>query len=188
VPIIGVSLQDAVRQFCDHFNRVLCCTITQVRLQAIIAADRATIAFRQYGRAVSATLSTPIGKLELQLSQQCGTVQEGGAHLLYTASYRYAISASPDEEPFIRWEYAKTPESGNQHPRHHIHLNTKLDVLGCSLFLKDLHISTGYVPFEDVIRFCIVELGAKPIQSDWHDMLEASYQKFKSDFVPLRRP
>jgi hypothetical protein len=35
VPIVGASPHDAVRQFCDHFNRVLSTTITHAHLSPL---------------------------------------------------------------------------------------------------------------------------------------------------------
>jgi hypothetical protein len=37
---------------------------------------------------------------------------------------------------------------------------------------------------EEVLRFCIVDLGVPPISRRWHEILEESYQRFKDDFAP----
>ena len=45
--------------------------------------------------------------------------------------------------------------------------------------LQRFHLPTGYVPIEDIIRFCIVDLRAPPLSENWHELLEESYQKFR---------
>lgn len=183
--IEGASLAEAARTFCDHFNSVLCRTITQARLQPIIVTGdlSVTLSFRRQGRIATASLETRYGRLELYLLQWCSSVEKNGRHVLRTERYRYALSLSPELEPLFRWEYLRTPESGNQHPRHHVHLDTVINIHDHALALKDFHISTGYVPFEEVIRFCIVELGTPPLKGYWEKVLEQSYQNFKPEFA-----
>ena len=183
--IEGASLAEAAHELCDHFNSVLCRTITQVRLQPIIVKGDpfATVSFRREGKIATASLETRYGRLELYLLQRCSSVEKNSRHVLRTERYRYALSLSPELEPLFRWEYTRAPEPGNQHRRHHVHLDTAINVHGYMLSLKDLHVSTGYVPFEEVIRFCIVELGAPPLKENWEEVLERSYQSFKFDFT-----
>jgi len=52
--------------------------------------------------------------------------------------------------------------------------------------LNDLHLPTGWVTIEEVIRFCIVDLGVPTNPAhDWDAVLEASYQTFRTDFAPI---
>jgi hypothetical protein len=51
------------------------------------------------------------------------------------------------------------------------------------LTLNDLHLPTGYVPLEEVIRFCIHDLGAKSAKANWHEVLEESYKRFRTEFT-----
>lgn len=185
MPIVGASLPDAARQFCDHFNRVLSTTITQARLSPLYVRGNpfAMINFRRYGEAATATLSSRYGTLELYLQQWCGSIVRGGRHILRTEKYRYAISLTPEKEPLFRWEYERVPTPENKHPRHHVHLDTDVDLHGHMVSLKDLHIATGYLPFEELIRFCIVELGTPPLQTGWEEVLKESYQLFKAEFT-----
>jgi endoglycosylceramidase len=46
-----------------------------------------------------------------------------------------------------------------------------------------LHLPTGFVALEDVLRFCIVDLGVNPLSDGWHDVLEESYRLFKTEFT-----
>jgi hypothetical protein len=49
--------------------------------------------------------------------------------------------------------------------------------------MDDLHLPTGYVPIEEIIRFCIVDLGVAPISGDWARILDESYREFRTQFV-----
>ena len=72
---------------------------------------------------------------------------EGRTLRLRTVGYRYALMNSPDprERAFVRWEFAEGV--------HHLQIPT---VVG-GLDLNDLHLPTGWVPLERVIRFLISE-------------------------------
>jgi hypothetical protein len=57
--------------------------------------------------------------------------------------------------------------------------------LGCSSF-NDWHLPTGWVPIEEIIRFCIVDLGVPPLDTSvdadgnpgWHTRLvQRSYDE-----------
>ena len=185
MPIAGASLPDAARQFCDHFNRVLSTTITHARLSPLYVRGNpfATISFRRYGEPATATLTSNYGMLELYLQQWCGSFERDGRHILRTEKYRYAIGLTPEQEPLFRWEYERAPDALNKHPRHHLHLDTFVTVHGRSVSLKVLHVATGYLPFEELIRFCIVELGTPPLQANWEEVIEESYRLFRAEFT-----
>ena len=50
--------------------------------------------------------------------------------------------------------------------------------------LNDLHLPTGFTTIEEVLRFCIVDLGVTPLSDEWDRVLTDSYEKFKGDFAP----
>jgi hypothetical protein len=54
---------------------------------------------------------------------------------------------------------------------------------GHTVSLNDLHLPTGYVPFEEVLRFCIADLGVSPFAEDWDSVLQESYDLFKTEFT-----
>ena len=51
------------------------------------------------------------------------------------------------------------------------------------LTMDDLHLPTGYVPFEEILRFCIVDLGVKPLSENWNEILTESYRQFQAEFL-----
>lgn len=54
--------------------------------------------------------------------------------------------------------------------------------------LNTWHLPTGFVTIEDILRFCIVDLGVPALNTTWHQRLEESYSAFKIRFAPRDPP
>lgn len=72
-------------------------------------------------------------------------------------------------------------DRGAEYCRHHvqgpIHFGiTDRDRVEGSL--QRWHLPTGPVAIEDIIRFCIVDLGIEPLDAGWGDILKRSYDRF----------
>jgi hypothetical protein len=50
--------------------------------------------------------------------------------------------------------------------------------------LNAWHLPTGWIAIEEVIRFCIVDLGVRP-KAGWQAVLAESHEKFTRDFSML---
>lgn len=192
MPIEERSLQHAIGVLRDHLNGVLAKTISQARLIVFAVHDidppQIGVHLRE-GTDIGAGLRSTYGDLRLLLTQRCISTAEGRRrrriHRLHTVHYRYAIRAADNDEPFIRWEYERERAEG-QWCRHHVQGPQSLRVAGSEVNLNDLHLPTGWVTIEEVIRFCIVDLGvpANPAH-DWDAVLEESYRTFRTDFAPI---
>ena len=174
----GLTLWDAARQFCDHLNEVLATTVTQTRLVPVRPRPRAIsiqITFRQAGEPIQALLASRFGPLRLYLGQVCDGVplNEGGVQLR-TISYKYTLGTGDDDDPFFRWEYDR--EMPGFYCRHHVQGAVPLQLGRHAISLNDLHLPTGYVAFEEVLRFCIADLGVRPRSREWDRILRASYE------------
>jgi len=190
VAIEGATLEEATRDFREHLNSLLARTVTQARLVALAHRSRSraplfvALSFRQGGEAIEAPLRTRYGPMHLYLGQRCESVKHGRRHRLVTAAYRYTLRAEGTPEPLLRWEYERHwPDSDARWCRHHLQGDVSLPLGGRNVSLSALHTPTGYVTVEEVLRFCIVDLGVEPLAADWHDQLKASYARFKGDFV-----
>jgi hypothetical protein len=172
--------------FADHLNTVLNRTVTRMRLVPLVRGDSLMLGFRQAGSATVATLSSTFGPLELYLGQVCRATQAApGEYQLATVQYGYSIG-TPGSEPTVRWEYRRT----RQQPdatwcRHHIQGPIDIPMGSGSLRLNNVHVPTGWVTVEEVLRFCLAELSVPPLSEDWDRVLEASYKQFKTEFAPL---
>lgn len=109
-------------------------------------------------------------------------VTKSGTHILRTLRYRYLLSLEGEKDAIVRWDYDRQrPESNEAHCRHHLQGTQDIVVSGRHWPLDNFHLPTGYVPIEEVIRFCVVDLGVKPLRSDWDDVLEMSYKRFRNN-------
>lgn len=192
MPIEGRTLWEAGRAFCEHLNRLLATTVTQARLVPVARRDAARIfvAFRSRGGGpTAALLRTRFGLVALSVGQLCEALPtaDGGQRLI-TVEYRYALTPGKlDEamqrEPLLRWEYVRDAPDEARWCRHHLQGPVRLQIGRAGLSLNDLHLPTGYVTIEEVLRFCIVDLGVRPLSPRWHRLLQESHQRFKDDFA-----
>ncbi len=116
---------------------------------------------------------------------------------LRTRRYWYRVyeqEPGAEDEPIFRWENA--PLEGKQHCKYHFHVGKvfrngrqepiEIDRNGTKLSLTRLHLPTGYVLIEYVLRFLISDLGVKPACGDdtWEGILSKSEARFFTEFSP----
>lgn len=149
------------------------------------------LAFRTRGHAVAVPLRTKYGDMGLYLGQRCETQLRDGEHQVATVAYQYKLYAPDSFRPgderdaMLRWEYVRHWPEDKRWCRHHLQGPINLP-LGGGVLLQHLHLPTGYVVLEDVIRFCINDLEVVPLDGGWHDVLEESYELFRSESTPPR--
>jgi hypothetical protein len=185
VPIIGRTAAEAVTTFREHLNWLLARTVTERPLVFFTVGERMSLAFRHHGRPAAATLGTRFGQFALFLGQTCvATLTDDRQYRLRTVSYRYTLRRDDDAEPLLRWEYEKFPRPPGEYCRHHLQGAITLPLPPSRVSLNDMHVPTSFVTIEEVLRFCIVDLGVPPLSGDWHRLLSESYERFKTDFAP----
>ncbi len=189
MPIQGRSLGEVGRIFCDHLNEVLHTTITPTPLSLELSKGQlVSIRVRgNEGQSGSALLKTRYGDISLYIGQICKAERDDtGIYTLSTTTYRYALSTPSAEEPFLRWEYLRNPGKEKHYCRHHLQGRIPLDLYDRQANeqanLQSWHLPTGWVPLEDVLRFCIVDLGVTPLSDKWSQILTDSYQRFRAEF------
>lgn len=183
MPIRGRTLGEAADKFRQHVNGVLSRTITSMPLVLLQVRRGFQLSFRQAGQPTRAALDTRVGRMWLYIGQTCDSTLERGEHRLKTLRYAYSLWSDGSDEPALRWEYVRDPGPDGLWCRHHLQGPVHLDLNRYDTTLNDLHLPTGYVPFEEIIRFCIVDLQVRPISPDWDQILRDSYEEFKADFL-----
>lgn len=137
---------------------------------------------------VAVPIETSFGRLYLYLGQLLEAVPEAQRFRLRTRRYWYRLQAAPEltAQALLRWEYdTDAPRSGP--PRHHVQMPAYLAAGSGRLDLDKIHLPTGWVTMEEVIRFAIVELGVKPpCGAEWPDVLSESERVFFEDFTGKR--
>jgi len=117
----------------------------------------------------SARLSADV---HLQLQHQYQLVREKARRSWHasTAAYAYTLTSSGRELAAWHWH----PASGVAYP--HVH------VTGAVLDHR-VHVPTGRVSIESVLRMLIGDFGVAPLRDDWDDVLA----KTERDFIEHRR-
>lgn len=90
-----------------------------------------------------------------------------------TDGYAYALFVSEDEAGQVfSWHWH--PEIK---PSCHVHVGPRQ---GRSRALYRLHLPSGRVSFEEVLRFLIEEMGVRPARKDWDAILSDSQARFEA--------
>ena len=93
--------------------------------------------------------------------------------------YRLSLDAAAEDSEILAWHWhpLTTPDRTNPH----LHVGVDQPELGVT-FAK-LHVPTGRVSFEEVVRFLVVDLGVQPARDDWEDVIgdtEARFREFRT--------
>ena len=167
-------------------RRLICVTLSESAYAQIVRRDG--------NESGTLTLASPLefentllGPIELVLSQELDThATHGGFRLrVLKCGYRIVVAEGPRDKraALLRWEYARELNEGDDWPQHHLHVHSSLagaDITG-------IHIPTGPVLIEYVIRFMISELGVTPARPDWRNSLDESEELFHKEFRPPGR-
>jgi hypothetical protein len=190
VPIEGRTPNACFAQFRDHVAHLVAQILTsRYQLRAIEAEGVPTLAylgFRQGGNWVGIPLDTNYGRLYFVLYQVVDARDTGktgkARYRLRTLEYGYYLQETADQRraALFRWEYASDPPM--EHPHQHVQIRTTLtsDALQRPIDLDKVHVPTGWVTIEQVIRFLIADLGVQPPcgADKWEQILHESEQKF----------
>ncbi len=188
--ITGRTPNECFKEFAEHMRKLATATVSKNALLALVEneGERAGLRFREHGSAILAELNTKYGKLYFSLAQELEAVQETKKqYRLSTRRYWYRLQSTPalDAQALIRWEYEISSDRGPA--PHHVQADAKAGPLD----LNHLHVPSGRVMIEDVIRFLIVDLEHKPpCGEDWPDVLEKSARDYFEKFAShkFRRP
>lgn len=93
-----------------------------------------------------------------------------------THAYAYWVHTLPQERyGLLNWHW-HPPERA----RPHFHLSAQIRDFGD---IRDFHIPSGRVSFEEVVRFLIEDLRVRPQRDDWSavlDRVESRFKKFRT--------
>jgi hypothetical protein len=204
MPICGRKPRECFDTFADHIRPLIQSVlgpVVHVRFERL-GSDENKRAMRLGGSESTDWVrleSATYGSIYLYLAQNLAANPSVGnkGFTLKTQQYWYRVferEPGPEDEPLLRWENA--PLEGKQHCKYHFHIGKvfkgdrqepiELDRNGSKTILTRLHIPTGYVLIEYVLRFLISDLGVKPACGDdcWEDVLSQSQDRFFTEFSP----
>jgi hypothetical protein len=188
LPIIHRTPGECFSRFRNHVSKLITQTLDATALVRVDHVDDRVGTLHcnwQGDHPIPLTLSTTdYGKVYVYLSQGLETIDDGGKFRLQTQKYWYRLHDKPgDKEPAaIRWEYDRSvPKSA--FCRHHIQGPIEVPFGDGSMDLDKLHLASGWVTLEEVIRFLIHELHVRPpCGRRWPEVLATSEETFYKKF------
>lgn len=183
--LTGSTPKEVFNRFVQHLNRLLHSSVCDAPLVSVIILERpqrAQMSFRQGNVPVAAKLRS--GGWYLYLGQTLETVRERNTHWrLRTLGYSYRIQRGPgQDDPWVfRFEYISRELQSLPHPRHHLHVPAKLRLprTNREVDLAKVHIPTGWVTVEELVRFLVQGLGVKSRKSTWDQLCRESEETFR---------
>jgi hypothetical protein len=153
-------------------------------------APRYSLGFVQGDSFTPLILRGPGGrKYAFSVLLQVRAVGSKKTYRLETEGYAYRLGSPNAEDPLFRWEYRREPLSeDSQAPRHHMHAIATASDGTLDHDMNRLHVPTGWVTIEEVLRFLLSDLKIKcPLSfSEWNKVLNDSERKFYASFTSRR--
>jgi hypothetical protein len=163
--LAGRTPQEAVEDFLEPLREVVGCITDEgfVTRRPGSDGEQQTAAF-QSGFTI---LERPSGDaLRLELLLRYVIVQAEGERGLWKVSTREYIYEIADERDELVAAYHWHPQSGRiTWP--HVHVYGARD----SLTLHKLHLPTGCIPVESIVRFLVEDLGVQPLRPNWDEII-----------------
>lgn len=178
--ITGKTPKECYQAFREHVAKVMAATLTKETIAIDTQSGQVSIGFA-IGQPVALN-SRSLGKVYFGFSQALNTVSlSKREHRLRTVGYWYRLQGEPGPKAraLIRWEYEHSDPARPKFARHHVQLAAAIDTMD----LNRLHIPSGRVPFEEVIRFLIHDLEIEPLARDWARTLAESERTFYATFM-----
>jgi len=176
--------------FRKHVSKLIACTLGTNEAVFQIASARPRYMFQIVPSGSMIPLKTQFGRLHLHIAQTLEAEQLGRNRFrLRTRSYWYRLHNGPNgnSRALIRWEYDsyQLKKRESRPARNHVQLPAKVQVNDeTELDLNKLHVPTGWVLIEEVIRFAIADLGVVPLCGDeWPEILVEGERKFREIFT-----
>ena len=152
---------------------------------------RYVLAFYRGDDPTTVPIKTRLGTLHFYLGQRVEAIEEQNRYRLETHEYWYRLQQAPGlkERALIRWEYTKeVPKDKATHCRNHVQIATSLTVAtDADMDLNRLHLPTGWVTIEEVLRFLVFELELRPrCGVAWPQRLVYYERAFYEEFTSKR--
>lgn len=179
---IARTSRDVFHVFQDHLNKTLNRTLTRYRLRSFLRLTKsahASLAFFN-NRGVAIAVPLPPTPWYLSINYELRAVPEGKDYGLEILEYQHRLhrTSSIDDEADVRFEYV-SPVTDPDFPysRHHVQFHREFQDVRDGFSPNTLHIPTGGVSIEHVIRFLIVDLGVPPLTAQWEAELQANKER-----------
>lgn len=184
--------REAFQTFQDHLNRILNKVLTRARLRFSVrnaTQEKTSLSFFDSRTRPVAVRLHPSSPWHLSVRQELLAIPEGRGYTLRTLQYAYRIQRTPSvrDEAEVRFEYV-SPDIDPEFPysRHHVQFHQDYHEVREGFSLQKLHIPTGEITIEQVIRFLIADLNVPPLVSNWNEELRKSEEQSREWMSPVQ--
>ena len=197
MPIRGSTPRECFDTFRDHVSDLVVNTLpTDAIVRCPLIKGDESKRVLSLGPANQRSVALPSvvhGRIHVYLAQNLEVAREkDGRFRLTTKNYNYGLfdrEPGATDEPLFRWEYVADPGPEGKWCRSHFHVGIgqtprapiAVTIGKTEADLHHLHIPTGFVLIEHVIRFLINDLGVPP-KASWEAKLRESEDKFFAEF------
>lgn len=184
----GRTPRDCFDQFEAYVRELVSKCLGPQYIACLQSGNEAILSFRDSTSVKGVPLQTAQGRVYLFMWQQLEAVEQADkTFTLVTRQYKYRVQETESysmNTALLRFEYSHEPHPEG-YPRHHVQMPVELksESIGTLDFNK-LHLPTGWVTMEEVLRFLIADLGVRAACGDdsWDGVLSQGYEKFLGEF------
>lgn len=184
MPLVARTPRGVFHIVQDHLNRTLNKVLTHHRLEFTVrhTKQEKTLLHFQDSHKEAVAISLPSSAWRLYLSFGLHAIPEGRDYVLHILQYAHRIqqTALIQDEAEVRFEYvSREIDPSARWCRHHVQFHRDSHSSLPDFSLSKLHIPTGWVTIENVIRFLVSDLGIHPLTETWEEELKKSEEQFR---------
>lgn len=188
--LTGPKPTKVIKERQQHIEKLLHSTITDapVSLVELKKSESRWEAWLSLGGKARDFKAVPLQPLPWHLAflQKVAAIRDKkGNWRLRTLEYSYRLQEGPGLHSrwFFRFEYKSREILDALHPRNHLHIPLPLDCGTRTIDLERVHIPTGWLTIEELIRFLVNELEVKAKSKNWDTILRNSEERFRGEMA-----
>lgn len=175
---------EVAREFAALLRHILCVSVTRTPLRSQVVEPGSGDWTRTEWIVIAGDglVGKPVELNDgtwLLVEHRLGIREKGGSFWLTTLSYGYRWQANEDDGSWIvAWDYER---ERREPPMFHLHVRCAPGFYPSDRrdFSK-LHLPSGRVILEDVIRFLVMEQEVPTVSDNWHDTLAEAEEIFRA--------
>jgi hypothetical protein len=170
--LAGKSPQEAVQAFIGPLQRVISCFSKTAHVSHVgsYSLDGGPYALRIGKFKLPRTTIFLTATMNYKIVEAEG---DRGPYKVTTTAYQYLLEDSEESELLA---YQWHPQSTRKCPHLHLGSSSKL----AKKTINKLHLPTGRIALEQVLRLCVEDLEVVPVNKDWDNTLSDAQKAFET--------
>jgi hypothetical protein len=167
---------EALTEYQQEIEAVLSCVAAVTVYSYPVTATEYMLVCEDQSGSTSLRLARGREMMPLDVSQRI-QIFDGDNFRISTVKYFYVLWTPRPNERLIDWHYHRR---NNHSFEAHLHIRDDMRGRATGHTLIDLHVPTGRVPLEDVIRFAVQEQNVIARKADGKDILDQTEATFRT--------